>query len=348
LDSLPRRRALAALHGALLAAWWAAWAYATVFAAEHGWWQLELTPRQSQLLFPLEPALVHALAAVGLTWFDSLARMSLVLIGLGAALGFAMAGVGQLLRADQHRLAWRAIVDTVRQPRQWLTWLGLPFAVVVALLSASNRIGHAFDALLAFAVAWTVAAPFFVLDRLKLMPTSPSRAPLAPRWPGMLPLLWAVAAWLIGAGLRLGSNYVVDAIPLLRWPLGALDEFAGVLAGIYFLLAWLDGVDAVRAPHRLLLSWPSLSAFAVLELRLAVISAWFVAPLLALFVSQIYIWPQLEEFGELHGALLLATRVGRFLMEYWWLASIPILLPLSLAVSGRVYVALFPSPVTRA
>jgi hypothetical protein len=220
--------------------------------------------------------------------------------------------------------------------------------VVVALLVAPDRFEHSFDALLAFAFAWTVAAPFFVLDRLKLSATPPSRAPLAPRWPGMLPLLWALAAWLTGGALKIGSNYLADAAPLLRWPLAALDEFAGLLVGIYFLAAWLDGVDAVRAPHRQLLSWRSLGAFAVLELRLAVISAWFAAPLLALFVSQVYIWPQLEELGGLHGPSLLASRVGRVLTEYWWLAAIPILLPLNLAVSGRLYVALFPSRVARA
>jgi hypothetical protein len=109
--------------------------------------------------------------------------------------------------------------------------------------------------------------------------------------------------------------------------------------------AWFDRVDfaRLRTRWRHFLSREALGAFLALEVRLSTVLAWLVPPLLAASATMIFIIPQLEELAQANGtyASPAPVRAARWLIANWWLV-LPLLMPMSQAIYGRMYVTIFP------
>jgi hypothetical protein len=338
VPSYARRRAVAALHGALLGAWWGLVFLLLVRATDRGWWLLPYERVQLDRVFGYEhlmlPVIAHKLGFE----FPGLDMLVLLLIATGALVGFLCSIIGQWLRIDPEMESRRALVDVARSTKFLALFLGLPLALAFAASAWSKGFWIA-------CFLFGMLSPFLVSNRGWLAWIKVASVPRL-RWPGWRVVLGAVVFTLA----CILFDAIVEGLGKLLGPLGSFLAFVLTLpldaAMVLFAGAiWIDRfprLQSVWAQRGRLLAWKPVAAFLALQVRMTVPFAWLFPVLIGAGLLSVFVLPQLEELlreqgRSMPGYLYATSRLTR--EWFWWLL---VALPALGAVYGRLYIRLFP------
>jgi hypothetical protein len=235
-------------------------------------------------------------------------------------------------RLDPGDDAWTSLLWALASWRGWVRWLPLLAAAAALGLGAFHSLPSAWEFVSFLTVVFAGSAVWLVLLLMtwnveNLRPVRPpARWPT--RWPGMQPLA-ALIALMIGHGLykqlthmtggnvSAGSFVLWLAIEAALWiPLLVLDTVV--------LLAWLEraGLREGDALLRMVLRRQVLGPVVAFDVRILLLTSTFVAPILLISLTQIFVVPQLEEFLRADGGLgpvgdsWVATN--RWFIQWWW------------------------------
>jgi hypothetical protein len=345
--SFARRRAIAAVHGALLGALWGLHFLLLVRATDRGWWLFDYAQADLDRFFGYERLLLPRVASQSGFWLLSDLDLLAVLACLcGATLGYLLAAIGQWLRMDPEQQSRRALLDVARSYRFVMVSLLLPLGLLVGSIYLRDWFGLV---ALGLAMAFVLAGSFLVWNRPWLATPGPLPLP-RPAWPGWpvirVALLLAVVAAVVDGLLDFaGKAGGAPGIAVVELP----STVFGALAALVLCANWVDRLDSrsLWAQRKALLGWRPISAFIAKDVRLGVLMMWPAAPLLACALASIWVVPQLESLlAEQGRALPMAFRLMRLRSESWWLWLLA-LVPLLAACNGRLYVSLFPEPLPR-
>ena len=338
VPSYARRRALAALHGALLGAWWGLAFLLLVRATDRAWWLLPYDRVQLDRVFGYEHLMLPVLARKLGIEFPGLDILVLLLVAMGAVVGFLCAALGQWLRIDPEMESRHALVDVARSTRFLALFLGLPLVLAIAASVWSKGFWIP-------CFVFGMLSPFLVSNRDWLEWTRVAPVP-RPRWPGWRVVLGALVFTL--ACMLLDA--VVEGVGKLLGPLASFLSFVLTLpldaAMLLFASAiWIDRFASLRsvwAQRARLLAWKPFAAFLALQVRIAVPFAWLFPLLIGASLLSVWVLPQLEQLlreqgRSMPGYLYTTSRLAR--EWFWW---IMVALPALGAVYGRLYIRLFP------
>jgi hypothetical protein len=340
-----RDRALAALYGGLLGAWWALCAIGFSYGTQRTWGIVPLDSHAGYQLFPLDRFVINVAQAYGFSFIGSLTSAALFLILLGLLGGFAVSAIGQLLRIDPQRLSRRALLDASGQLKNAMPWLALPLLLFLGLSLVYPY--HQPAWLLPFAwltgIMLVGVAPFLVLNRALL--TNPDSRRWRISWPGWGPLLTATAVWTLFAAADLLAQLppVVGGISAwllvqpIRWILGAASS-------ALLNAAWIDrqNLPGLWTWRKTALTRRTLGSFIALDVRLGIVWLWLLPLLVGISISQAYVFPQIVQLVEQQGG---ATPIMIRWLQVWGrnpLIPLLALAPLLAFMGGRLYVLLIP------
>lgn len=336
------RLLLSAIQGGMLGAWWGLCIVATVRASEIGWGVVALDPAKGRDVFRWDLIVHQVSTRAGLAFVHTAWDLIPLLAIAGALAGVLLSVGGHLLRVDREQLASRPLPELLRRRSHVAAWLAP--GIGIALLACVPGLGQW---LFLPTLAWGIAVPFLMLHDEVVAPPTEARA-WRINWPGAKAVATSLAILFVAGVFDEVAGIVSELGP---WPLAAIFQAGSLLVGLLAALlgtsVWLErsGPNELRASVRSLLGWRSLGAMLALQVRLAILAAWLVPPLLALVVSDVWIWPQLEELASTQH---LATSANRFHFLRLFAENGPLLLfsmlaPVWTFAEGRLYRLLFPA-----
>jgi hypothetical protein len=339
-----KHRQRAALFGGLLVAWCLAWSAAYLAAVA------VLQVRVGLPVLTLDQIDRLTALSAPLPLMGGLLLALIIAVGAGSIGGYCLAALGQWMRLDpaqQSRQVLLRVLLHERPPRVFFSVAASGFLALCVL--SAHFPDFAFSVMVVGALLLLTTAPFLVWQRAFLIDQQ-SRPTLHNVWPGWRALAVVAILLVIHGACSLATDFLFFGVSM-GWLLAlGLDTLIPALVFTLVSAVWIDRLS-LRALWRRrdqLLARSAWGPFVALQVRCSVVWLWLLVPAIAIILIQRDLVPNAVALA--HGRaflppLLFLSEFVSTLMSCWWLAA-TWLLPIYLLILGRLYVMLFPQPIS--
>jgi hypothetical protein len=265
------------------------------------------------------------LSVMAQLWLLPLVGVAIVLIVAGALEGAAYG-----LRVDRRDDAWSSLGWAIRSWPAWLLWVAGAVLLVAAGAWIANHLSPSWQwlALVVF-VTPLACVPFLGLSLRNLSPTRPAIL-WHPAWPGWKSVAVLVAC-LAALALFDQATGLIDVEPLTA-RMRILVILASLIAQLLLTLviatacaiSWLNCSRLpVRETFAAAVRPGVLGPVVLQQLRLQLLTATLLLPVVALAALLVLVVPQVEQSWRQYGTSLPLVwqwwvRASRFLVAWWW------------------------------
>lgn len=339
-----KHRQRAALLGGLLVAWCLAWSAAYIAVAA------VLRVRMGLPFLTLDQINRLADFSAPLPLMNGLLLALIVAVGAGSIGGYCLAALGQWMRLDPAQQSRQVLLRVLLQERPPRVFFSVAASGFLALCVLSAHFpDFAVSVMVVGALLLLTTAPFLVWQRAFLIDQQ-SRPTLHNVWPGWRALAVVAILLVIHGSCASATDSLFFGVSM-GWRLAlGLDTLIPALVFTLVSAVWIDRLS-LRAlwRHRdQLLARSAWGPFVALQVRCSVVWLWLLVPAIAVILIQRDLMPSAVALAQGQAFLPPLLSLSEFvstLESYWWL-GVTWLTPIYFLILGRLYVTLFPQPLS--